>query len=73
MAGSFGDEKEYYGLSMKIGELILFSTVRKTDHKDCIAVPRTRCHQQIKDGMGRTSILCDGRKFISNTGRNIIL
>ena len=32
MAGSFGYEKEHYELSMKIGELILFPAVRKTDH-----------------------------------------
>jgi Fe-S oxidoreductase len=29
MAGSFGYEKEHYDLSMQIGELVLFPTVRK--------------------------------------------
>src|SRR5690606_27217155 len=29
MAGSFGYEKEHYDISMKIGELVLFPTVRK--------------------------------------------
>ena len=55
MAGSFGYEKEHYELSMKIGELVLFPAVRKTDHKDCIAAPGTSCRQQIKDGTGRTA------------------
>ncbi len=30
MAGSFGYEKEHYDLSMKIGEMVLFPTIRKT-------------------------------------------
>ena len=55
MAGSFGYEKEHYELSMKIGELILFPAVRKTDHKDCIVAPGTSCRQQIKDGTGRNA------------------
>ena len=33
MAGSFGYEKEHYDLSMKIGELVLFPTVRKQTMK----------------------------------------
>ncbi len=50
MAGSFGYEKEHYELSMKIGEMILFPAVRKTDEKTLIAAPGTSCRCQIKDG-----------------------
>jgi hypothetical protein len=39
MAGSFGYEKEHYNLSMKIGELILFPTVRKQTDDVIIAAP----------------------------------
>ncbi len=55
MAGGFGYEKEHYDLSMKIGELILFPEVRKSDTETIIAVPGTSCRQQIKDGTGRES------------------
>ena len=50
MAGSFGYEKEHYDVSMKIGELVLFPSVRK-NHATCtIAAPGTSCRHQIKDG-----------------------
>jgi FAD/FMN-containing dehydrogenase/Fe-S oxidoreductase len=50
MAGSFGYEKEHYDVSMKIGELVLFPSVRK-NHTSCtIAAPGTSCRHQIKDG-----------------------
>lgn len=50
MAGSFGYEEEHYDFSMKIGELVLFPTVR-TKNKDTIVVaPGASCRQQIKDG-----------------------
>jgi FAD/FMN-containing dehydrogenase/Fe-S oxidoreductase len=52
MAGSFGYEKEHYDISMQIGELVLFPTVRKaTDYE--IAAPGTSCRHQIYDGTGR--------------------
>jgi FAD/FMN-containing dehydrogenase/Fe-S oxidoreductase len=53
MAGSFGFEKEHYDVSMKIGELILFPTVRKQADDVIIAAPGTSCRHQVKDGTGR--------------------
>lgn len=53
MAGSFGYEKEHYELSMKVGELVLFPAVRKSDKSEIIAAPGTSCRHQIKDGTGR--------------------
>ncbi len=53
MAGSFGYEKEHYDLSMKIGELVLFPNVRKTDKETLISAPGTSCRHQIKDGTRR--------------------
>lgn len=56
MAGSFGYEKEHYDISMKIGELVLFPDIRKTDEKVLIAAPGTSCRAQIKDGTGRDAV-----------------
>jgi Fe-S oxidoreductase len=56
MAGSFGYEKEHYDLSMKVGELVLFPTVRKTAPEDIIAAPGTSCRHQIRDGIGREAL-----------------
>jgi Fe-S oxidoreductase len=56
MAGSFGFEKEHYDISMKIGELVLFPTVRKTAGDVIIAAPGTSCRHQIKDGTGRKAL-----------------
>ena len=53
MAGSFGYEKEHYDLSMQIGELVLFPTVREQPEDVIIAAPGTSCRHQIKDGTGR--------------------
>ena len=53
MAGSFGYEKEHYDVSMQIGELVLFPTVRKQSEDAIIAAPGTSCRHQIKDGTGR--------------------
>ncbi len=53
MAGSFGYEKEHYALSMKIGELVLFPTVRNQPKEVEIAAAGTSCRHQIKDGTGR--------------------
>jgi FAD/FMN-containing dehydrogenase/Fe-S oxidoreductase len=52
MAGSFGYEKEHYGLSMQIGELVLFPAVRNAAAETIIAAPGTSCRHQIKDGTG---------------------
>ncbi len=56
MAGSFGFEKEHYDVSMKIGELVLFPSVRAKDDKTTIAAPGTSCRHQIKDGTGKTAL-----------------
>lgn len=53
MAGSFGYEAEHYDLSMQIGELVLFPTVRKEPEENLIAAPGTSCRHQIADGTGR--------------------
>ena len=56
MAGSFGYEKEHYGVSQQIGELVLFPTVRQQPEDVIIAAPGTSCRHQIKDGTGRKSL-----------------
>ena len=56
MAGSFGYEKEHYDLSMKIGELVLFTAVRSQSNETIIAAPGTSCRHQIKDGTGRKAL-----------------
>ncbi len=53
MAGSFGYEAEHYEVSMKIGELVLFPSVKKADNQAIIAAPGTSCRHQILDGTGR--------------------
>lgn len=53
MAGAFGYEKEHYEVSMKVGELVLFPEIRKTDKDTIIAAPGTSCRHQIFDGTGR--------------------
>ena len=56
MAGSFGYEKEHYGTSLAIGEMVLFPAVRKATEdkkkKVIVAAPGTSCRQQIMDGTG---------------------
>lgn len=56
MAGSFGYEKEHYDLSMQIGELVLFPTVRKQSDDVIIAAAGTSCRHQIKDGTGKKAL-----------------
>ncbi|HTB51394.1 MAG TPA: FAD-linked oxidase C-terminal domain-containing protein [Ferruginibacter sp.] len=53
MAGSFGFEKEHYELSMNIGEMVLFPSVRKHPENGIVAAPGTSCRHQIKDGTGK--------------------
>jgi FAD/FMN-containing dehydrogenase/Fe-S oxidoreductase len=55
MAGSFGYEAEHYGVSQKIGELVLFPRVRQAGPDEVIAAPGTSCRHQIHDGTGRTA------------------
>jgi len=52
MAGSFGYEKRHYDLSMKIGEMVLFPSVRKAKTGSVIGAAGTSCRQQIADGTG---------------------
>ena len=52
MAGSFGYEKEHYEISMQIGELKLFPSIRKASKETIIAANGTSCRHQIKDGTG---------------------
>jgi len=56
MAGSFGYGREHYGLSMKIGELVLFPFVRAALPETLVAAPGTSCRHQIADGTGRRAL-----------------
>jgi len=56
MAGSFGYEKEHYETSMKIGELKLFPSVRKSAEDVIIAANGTSCRHQIYDGTKRKAL-----------------
>ena len=56
MAGSFGYEKEHYEVSMNIGELVLFPSVRKNASTSTVAAPGTSCRHQIKDGTGEKAL-----------------
>ncbi|BDD03810.1 FAD-binding and (Fe-S)-binding domain-containing protein [Aureibacter tunicatorum] len=56
MAGSFGYEKEHFEVSMGIGELVLFPSVRNADSETMIAAAGTSCRHQIKDGANRGSL-----------------
>jgi FAD/FMN-containing dehydrogenase/Fe-S oxidoreductase len=56
MAGSFGYEEEHYAVSMQIGELVLFPTVRQQPDDVIIAASGTSCRHQIKDGTGRKAL-----------------
>jgi FAD/FMN-containing dehydrogenase/Fe-S oxidoreductase len=53
MAGSFGYEKEHFDLSMQIGELVLFPTVRSQPVEVDIVASGTSCRHQIHDGTKR--------------------
>jgi len=53
MAGSFGYEAEHYEVSMRVGELVLFPTVRNLSSEIIIAAPGTSCRHQISDGTQR--------------------
>lgn len=56
MAGSFGYEKEHYDLSLKVGELVLFPTVREQEEDTIIAASGTSCRHQLLDGTGRKAL-----------------
>lgn len=55
MAGSFGYEKEHYGFSQKVGEQVLFPTIRKAvslSPEVVVSAPGTSCREQIWHGTG---------------------
>ena len=56
MAGSFGYEAEHFDVSMKIGELVLFPTVRNEPSENPIVATGTSCRHQIKDGTDRIAM-----------------
>jgi len=56
MAGSFGYEKEHFGVSNKIAELVLFPELRKENEYDIIAANGTSCRHQIKDGLQKLAL-----------------
>ncbi|MDP2687085.1 MAG: FAD-binding oxidoreductase, partial [Aequorivita sp.] len=56
MAGSFGYEREHYDISIKIGELKLFPSIRKSSEETIIAANGTSCRHQILDGTGRAAL-----------------
>ena len=56
MAGSFGYEKEHYKISMQVGELKLFPSVRKAEQDVVIAANGTSCRHQIYDGTKRKAL-----------------
>ncbi len=55
MAGSFGYEKDHYEVSMDIGELVLFPSLRNKDQEELICAPGFSCRHQIKDGVNQRS------------------
>jgi FAD/FMN-containing dehydrogenase/Fe-S oxidoreductase len=56
MAGSFGYESEHYDISMKVGELVLFPSVRNASEESLVAAPGTSCRHQIHDGTNREAL-----------------
>lgn len=56
MAGSFGFEKEHYDVSMQIGELVLFPSIRNSDTSVILSASGTSCRHQILDGTGRRAL-----------------
>lgn len=56
MAGSFGYEKEHYGVSMQIGEQTLFPAIRNANEEVIISANGTSCRHQIKDGTQRVAL-----------------
>lgn len=56
MAGSYGYEKEHYDMSQKVGELVLFPTLRKMKDEEFIIAAGTSCRHQIHDGLEKTAL-----------------
>ncbi|MBT8260086.1 MAG: 4Fe-4S dicluster domain-containing protein, partial [Bacteroidia bacterium] len=56
MAGAFGYEKEHYILSQRIGNMVLFPAINKSENTTIIATSGTSCKHQIEDGTQRKAI-----------------
>jgi FAD/FMN-containing dehydrogenase/Fe-S oxidoreductase len=56
MAGVFGYEREHFGVSNQVGELVLFPAVRASGADTIIAAPGTSCRHQIHDGTRRKAL-----------------
>ena len=56
MAGAFGYESEHYEISMRVGEMILFPTVRKNGNEMIVAAAGTSCRSQIEDGTQKKAV-----------------
>lgn len=56
MAGSFGYEKEHYDVSMKIGNITLFPTIKNATKETLIVAAGTSCRHQIKDGTSTNAL-----------------
>ncbi|MCG9126757.1 anaerobic glycerol-3-phosphate dehydrogenase subunit C [Candidatus Poribacteria bacterium] len=52
MAGSFGYEKSHYDISMRIGELRLFPSIRETSGDCTLTASGFSCRHQIEHGTG---------------------
>lgn len=55
MAGSFGYEENHYEVSMKVGELKLFPSIRAIGGETPLCAHGFSCRHQISDGTGRES------------------
>ncbi len=67
MAGSFGYEADHYDVSMDIGNLVLFPSLKKLNENALVCAPGFSCRHQIMDGTGRkafhlTQLLCNNIK-----------
>ena len=56
LAGSFGYEAEHYDISMKIGERVLFPSVRSADRDTIVVADGFSCRQQISHGTPRRAM-----------------
>jgi FAD/FMN-containing dehydrogenase/Fe-S oxidoreductase len=66
MAGAFGYEAEHFDLSMQVGELGLFPSIRQSSPDVVIAAAGVSCQAQIRDGTKRSVVhpvtLLDGNR-----------
>jgi Fe-S oxidoreductase len=56
MAGSFGFERDHYGISMKAGERVLLPAVRSASRETLIIADGFSCRTQIQEGSGRRAL-----------------